>query len=88
MSRTVKIALLFAIVLLALLLVPGISNAATINVPEDNANLFEAVKGANDGDVINITENVELSQVMEIYKDITINGNGNMVTAAEGMLGG
>ena len=88
MSRTVKIALLFAIVLLALLLVPGISNAATINVPEDNANLFEAVKGANDGDVINITENVELSQVMEIYKDITINGNGNIVTAAKGMLGG
>ena len=88
MNRTFKIALLFAIVLLALLLVPEISNAATINVPDDNDNLFEAVKGASDGDEIVLTDNVELTQVMEIYKDITIKGNGNTITAAEGMLGG
>lgn len=88
MNRTFKIALLFAIVLLVLLLVPEISNAATINVPDDNDNLFEAVKGASDGDEIVLTDNVELTQVMEIYKDITIKGNGNTITAAEGMLGG
>lgn len=88
MNRTFKIALLFAIVLLALLLVPEISNAATINVPDDNDNLFEAVKGASDGDEIVLTDNVELTQVMEIYNDITIKGNGNTITAAEGMLGG
>lgn len=87
MNKTLKMLLLIVIVMATLALIPCISNAAEIKVPEEKS-LFDAVNQAKDGDVINITENVELTQAMVIYNDISINGNGNVVTAAEGMIAG
>lgn len=39
-----------------------------------------AVAGANDGDTILLTDNIELSSTLSINKNITIDGNGNTIS--------
>lgn len=88
MRSTLKIALFFAILIAALLIVPNICSAAEINVTSEES-LFEAINNANTGDVINITEDVILTKAIEVSgKTITINGNGNTITADSDMESG
>ena len=90
MKNTLKIAIFFAIILVAFLVVPSVCNAAEINVPSaDAATLYDAVTKAANGDTINITENITLTKAVEVSNNsITINGNGNTITADSNMLAG
>lgn len=85
MKRTLKIGIFLAVLVLAFIMIPNMSNAAETHVTAAD-NLYEVVKNAADGDIIYLDESVELSKAIEVSgKTITINGQGNTITAAENM---
>lgn len=73
MKNTVKIGLVLFVLVLALILIPSVSNAAEKSVA-DKAGLIDAITNATDGDVITLTDNIVLDQPLSTDKDITING--------------
>ena len=83
MRRTVKIALFSTVALAALLLVPGTSKAADIEVATGD-DLVAAVNSAATNDSITLTASVEIKSPIEVSgKTITINGAGYTIGAAE-----
>lgn len=73
MKNTVKIGLVLFVLVLALILIPSISNAAERSVA-DKDELIDAITNATDGDVITLTDNIVIDQPLSTSKDITING--------------
>ena len=51
---------------------------------KDAATLVSLVENANDGDEIKLMNDVELSEILVINKDITIDGDGNTLTTSAG----
>ena len=74
-----KILLGMGIVLVAfaaILMMPG-SHAATINVPNDYASIYEAVNHSNNGDTVRVYAGTyDETTTIEVNKTITIQGNG------------
>ena len=75
--------LLLAVLLMTMIVNPSLVNAATTSVT-DETTLVEAIKNANNGDVISLTENIVLTKPIEITnKNIAINGNGHTISAVD-----
>lgn len=85
MKNTLKIGIFLAVLVIAFIMIPNMSNAAETHVTAAD-NLFEVVNNASDGDTIYLDESVTLTKAIEVSgKTITINGQGNTITAAENM---
>ncbi len=86
MRNIKKIVLFFIALLIAVVLSPNFSNAATTRQVNDEEELRQAITDSQSGDVIELSKNIVLTSPIEITgKELTINGNGNTVTrAAEG----
>ena len=86
MRNIKKIVLFFIALLIAVVLSPNFSNAATTRQVNDEEELRQAITDSQSGDVIELSNNIVLTSPIEITgKELTINGNGNTVTrAAEG----
>ena len=84
MKNTQKIVLSLVLLFTALLLSPICSNAATTTPVTDDDALAEAISSAGKGDIITLSNNIELSSPIEILdKNITINGNNHSITKAD-----
>ena len=72
--------ILFAMLLLALILIPNLCNAATETV-SNSADFIEKVSQAETGDTIELNGNIALTGPIEISdKNLTINGNGHTIS--------
>lgn len=85
MKKIIKISMLLMLLLIALMLNPNFSNAAT-DINSEEA-LRDAITNATEDEVIELSADISLKKPIEINnnKDITINGNGHTITKdAEG----
>lgn len=79
MKKSIKILLFFTIVL-AVLIVPNFSRAATTVTDEES--LVNAIENAASGDTIMLEKDVTVTKPIVITKALTINGNGFTVTGS------
>ncbi len=72
--------LFFVLLVVALILIPNLSNAESASVGSEE-DLLEAIENADNGDVITLTNSISLSAPIELNNiNITINGAGNTIT--------
>ena len=76
MKNTIKILLFFALIMLALLCIPCISNAAETETATDESSLIAAIQNVDDGGTVEIQNNITITQPIVIQKTLTIDGNG------------
>ncbi len=75
-----KISLLLTILLLCVMFIPCFSSAKTITAESEDA-LKKAIEDAKEGDIIELTTNIELTKPIELNdKTIVIDGNGFSVS--------
>ena len=75
MKNTIKIIMLFALIMLALLCIPSISKAAETETATDESTLISAIQNVNDGGTVEIQNNITVTQPIVIQKELTIDGN-------------
>lgn len=76
MKNTIKIMLFFALIMLALLCIPCISNAASTETATDEDTLNTAIQNVDDGGTVEIQNNITITKPIVIQKELTIDGNG------------
>ena len=76
MKNTIKMMLFFALIMLALLALPCISNAAETETATDESTLISAIQNVDDGGTVEIQNNITITQPIVIQKTLTIDGNG------------
>ena len=72
------------LILLSLILIPNFSNAETTHEVNNQDSLVSAIEEAENGDIIKLTENIQLTSPVGITdgKKITIDGNGKSISKA------
>lgn len=81
MKKSIKILLFFIIVVLAFLLIPNFSKAATI--VNDEESLVNAIENATPGETIMLEKDITVTKPIVITKALTINGKGFTVTGSD-----
>ena len=82
MKNTIKIIMLFALIMLALLCIPSISKAAETETATDESTLISAIQNVNDGGTVEIQNNITVTQPIVIQKELTIDGNGYTIAGS------
>ena len=82
MKNTIKIMLLFALVILALVCIPNVSNAASTETATDESSLISAIQNVDDGGTVEIQNNITVTQPIVIQKELTIDGNGYTISGS------
>lgn len=82
MKNTIKIIMLFALIMLALLCIPSISKAAETETATDESTLISAIQNVDDGGTVEIQNNITVTQPIVIQKELTIDGNGYTIAGS------
>ena len=82
MKNTIKIMLFITFILLALLCIPSISNAATTENATDESTLRSAIENVDDGGTVEIQNNITVTGPIVIQKELTIDGNGYTISGS------
>ena len=82
MKKLIKFAILLILMLGALLVIPNISNAATLTA-NDEESLNNVISSSNNGDTIEIENNITITKPIVIQKELIIDGNGFTLTGAD-----
>ena len=82
MKKLIKFAILLIVMLGALLVIPNISNAATLTA-NDEESLNNVISSSNNGDTIEIENNITITKPIVIQKELIIDGNGFTLTGAD-----
>lgn len=82
MKNTIKIVLFLTLIMLALLFIPVISNAASTETATDEETLITAIQNVNDGGTVEIQNNITVTKPIVIQKTLTIDGNGYTVAGS------
>ena len=82
MKNTIKIMLFITFILLALLCIPSISNAASTENATDESTLRSAIENVDDGGTVEIQNNITVTGPIVIQKELTIDGNGYTIAGS------
>lgn len=82
MKNTIKIVLFLTLIMLALLCIPVVSNAATTESATDEESLITAIQNVDDGGTVEIQNNITVTKPIVIQKTLTIDGNGYTVAGS------
>ena len=82
MKNTIKIMLFLTLIMLALLCIPVVSNAASTETATDEESLITAIQNVDDGGTVEIQNNITVTKPIVIQKTITIDGNGYTVAGS------
>ncbi len=82
MKNTIKIILFLTFILLALLCIPSISNAASTETATDESSLKSAIENVDDGGTVEIQNNITVTGPIVIQKELTIDGNGYTISGS------
>ena len=82
MKNTIKIMLFITFILLALLCIPSISNAASTENATDESTLRSAIENVDDGGTVEIQNNITVTGPIVIQKELTIDGNGYTISGS------
>ena len=82
MKNTIKIIMLFALIMLALLCIPSISKAAETETATDESTLISAIQNVDDGGTVEVQNNITVTQPIVIQKELTIDGNGYTIAGS------
>ena len=82
MKKLIKFAIFLILMLGALLVIPNISNAATLTA-NDEESLNNVISSSNNGDTIEIENNITITKPIVIQKELIIDGNGFTLTGAD-----
>ena len=82
MKNTIKIMLISLIVVIALLCIPSISNAAATETANDEESLINAIQNVDDGGTVEIQNNITVTKPIVIQKELTIDGNGYTIAGS------
>lgn len=82
MKNTVKIILFLALMLLAFVCIPSISNAASTETATDESSLISAIQNVDDGGTVEIQNNITVTGPIVIQKELTIDGNGYTISGS------
>ena len=82
MKKTIKLLIALLAVLVALIVMPNVSKAATTEV-NDEESLRNAITNAQNGDTINLSTSIKVSGPIVVEKELTINGQGHTVTGSD-----
>ena len=82
MKNLIRIFFISLVLSIVIIFTPYFSNATNIQV-NDQTSLDSAIENADDGDVIELTDNISLTHPISITgKNITINGNAHTISKA------
>ncbi len=81
MKNTIKI-MIFSLIMIALLCIPSISNAAETETATDESTLISAIENVDDGGTVEIQNNITVTQPIVIQKELTIDGNGYTISGS------
>ena len=82
MKNTVKIMLFLTLIMLAVLCMPIVSNAASTETATDEESLITAINNVDDGGTVEIQNNITVTKPIVIQKELTIDGNGYTVAGS------
>ena len=82
MKNTIKIMLFLTLIMLALLCIPVVSNAASTETATDEESLITAIHNVDDGGTVEIQNNITVTKPIVIQKTLTIDGNGYTVAGS------
>ena len=82
MKNSMKIMLFITLFMIALLCIPGISNAATTETATDEESLITAIQNVDDGGTVEIQNNITVTKPIVIQKTLTIDGNGYTIAGS------
>ena len=82
MKNTIKIVLFLTLLMLVLLCIPNISNAASTETATDESSLISAIQNVDDGGTVEIQNNITVTQPIVIQKELTIDGNGYTISGS------
>lgn len=82
MKNTIKIVLFLTLIMLALLFIPVVSNAASTEIATDEESLITAIQNVDDGGTVEIQNNITVTKPIVIQKTLTIDGNGYTVAGS------
>ena len=82
MKNTVKIMLILTLIMLAVLCMPIVSNAASTETATDEESLITAINNVDDGGTVEIQNNITVTKPIVIQKELTIDGNGYTVAGS------
>lgn len=82
MKNTVKIMLILTLIMLAVLCMPLVSNAASTETATDEESLITAINNVDDGGTVEIQNNITVTKPIVIQKELTIDGNGYTVAGS------
>ena len=82
MKNTIKIMLFLTLIVIALLCIPSISNAASTETATDESTLIAAIQNVDDGGTVEIQNNITVTQPIVIQKTLTIDGNGYTIAGS------
>ena len=82
MKNTIKIMLFLAFIMLAVLCIPSISNAASTETATDESTLISAIQNVDDGGTVEIQNNITVTAPIVIQKELTIDGNGYTISGS------
>ena len=82
MKNTVKIVLFLTLIMLAVLCMPIVSNAASTETATDEESLITAINNVDDGGTVEIQNNITVTMPIVIQKELTIDGNGYTVAGS------
>lgn len=80
MKSKVKFTVLFILAIAVLLIVPNISNAAT--VAKDEESLNNAIQSVEEGGTVELQGNITVTKPIAIQKELIIDGNGYTVSGS------
>lgn len=82
MKNSIKLTILFILMLGILLIIPNKSNAAALTA-NDEESLNNVISSASNGDTIEIENNITITKPIVIQKELIIDGNGFTLTGAD-----
>ena len=82
MKKTIKIMLFLTIIVIALLGMSCISNAASTETATDESTLISAIQNVDDGGTVEIQNNITVTGPIVIQKTLTIDGNGYTISGS------
>lgn len=80
MNKTIKLILFFMAILIILLIMPNLSNAATLVHDEESLN--NAISSADSGTTITLQNDITVTKPIVIAKELIIDGNGHNVVGS------
>ena len=82
MKKTIKIILFFTLTFATLLFMSCISKAASTETATDEATLRRAIENVDDGETVEIQNNITVTGPIVIQKQLTIDGNGYTIAGS------